>query len=727
METDSVLSQYRAQTAQVFDDLVRDSLRILLPTTGIVVWTWVSFTILAVEARVGYGLAVLAVILTTVLGGYLLQKRHLHVAVSLYLVGLMAAVTIICVAVPTEGVLYLFIPVVLVTAVLTSPAVTWCVALLGTGLAVFVGVNVHALPPGSMVSPVILTLLTVLSSWLSSRRLFTALGWALAMTREAQKNAEEARERRAEVRKIVKSLEEASVRLERANQALIFAREAAEKAYRFKAEFVANVSHELRTPLNLIVGFSEMMATAPESYGGSLLPSEYRGDMMAIYRSARHLSDLIGDVLDLSQIEAGRLPLRREPASLNLIVDEATEIVRGLVEAKGLRLEVEMPEGLPSLRLDRTRIRQVLLNLLSNATRFTDRGWIRLRAYIEGDEVKVNVADSGLGIAQERIARAFEAFSQLGEQQAREGSGLGLAVSKSFVELHGGTMWIDSAPGKGTTVGFSLPIPDSGKEAPLTLVRTSAPAVQGTREPWVLVLHDDRHVVSLLDRYIESIHFVPTDTTDKAMEAVREGLPVAVLTDSSSGDLWTRVSAQVGKLAQLPVLSCPLPGLRRLGLLLGATDYLAKPVAREDLAAALARLPIEIRTVLVVDDDRRIVRLVGRMLAAIRPALRVLEASGGAEALEVARTQRPDLVLLDLLMPEISGYDFLEAIRRDDALAGMPVIIMSAKPVEQEAAPILGELRLQRAGGFTLTETVQLSEAVLTTLVQSAAAAPASG
>jgi signal transduction histidine kinase/CheY-like chemotaxis protein len=727
MTSHPAVRRYDHETIQVLEDLVRDSLRVLLPTTAIVTWVWVSAAVLVVESRVVHGLAVLALVLVTVVVSYLLHRRYLGLTVGLYLTGLTAAVTIIALSFEGPAVLYLYIKVVLVTAMLAGPRATWGVAVASVALILTIGTRGRALAPGDLAFPLIFVLLTALTSWLSSRRLYTALAWALSMTKEAQKNAEEARERRAEVRSVLKSLEEAYVRLERANQALIFARAAAEKAYRFKAEFVANVSHELRTPLNLIVGFSDMMATAPESYDGVPLPSQYRGDMMAIYRSARHLSDLINDVLDLSQIEAGRLPLRREMSDLAEIVDEATEIIRGLAEAKGLRLQVDLPDGLPHLRLDRTRIRQVLLNLLSNATRFTDRGWIRLRGSVEADEVRVAVEDSGRGVAHDKIAQAFEAFTQLDEDRAREGSGLGLAVSKSFVELHGGVMWIESAVGKGTTVGFSLPIPKSGKEVPLTLLRTAAPAPGQEKSRQVLVLHDDPQILSLLRRYVEGFQFVLADTADKAVEAIQEALPMAIVTDASWSERWARGAAEASIPAHLPVLTCPLPSLRRLGLLLGATDYLAKPITHEDLSSALARLPGEVRSVLVVDDDRHLVRLLARMLMASDPALRVLEASGALEGLELARSQRPDLILLDLLMPEVSGFDFLEELRRDETVAGTPVVVMSARPIEQESTPIQGEVRLARGGGLRLTETLQAIEALLAMIDESGVVGPASG
>ena len=717
------LVDQRVEVVTVSDDLVRDSLRILLPVTLLLMWGWATLAMLLDERRIFPAILLFGLSAVGCWEAYSLQEKCLSRAVVAYLAVLVVDVTVIALLFFNPSVLYLYLLIVLISAVLISPAVAWGMAGVSVVLAVAAGWG-HHLGFWEWASPVLLILMTALTSWLGSRRLYTALDWALRMTQESQKNAEEARERRAEVRSILKSLEEAYVRLERANQALIFAREAAEKAYRFKAEFVANVSHELRTPLNLIVGFSEMMATAPESYKGRPLPSQYRGDVMAIYRSARHLSDLIDDVLDLSQMEAGRLPIAREEADLGEVIHEAADLIRGLAQAKGLRVIIDLPPALPRLQLDRTRIRQVLLNLLSNATRFTDQGHIRVRARLEGELVRVTVEDSGRGIAPERLQQAFEAFSQLDDDRARQGTGLGLAVSRRFVELHGGTMWIESQVGEGTTVGFSLPVAEEG-EAASDLVRTRAVAHGPEERPPVLVLHDDPHALALLRRYVEGYRFVLANSIERAVELLRQGRPLAVIMESAWGAHWAQ-AAGAGLGESVPVITCPLPSLRQVGLLLGAQDYLAKPLRREDLLAALTRLPRSPRSVLVVDDDPNFSRLLARMLRAHDAMVEVLMASGGEEGLSVARSRRPDLVLLDLLMPGFSGYDFLATVRADAALAGMAVIILSARSFELEARPLPGALRLEKAGGLSLTELIQGIQSLLAVVTGPAAVAPAS-
>jgi CheY-like chemotaxis protein len=420
------------------------------------------------------------------------------------------------------------------------------------------------------------------------------------------------------------------------------------------------------------------------------------------------------------------MPLIKERADLGEVLHEVADMVHGLAHARGLRLELDLPDDLPALRLDRTRVRQVLLNLLTNATRFTDTGWIRMRVRAEEREVVVTVEDSGCGIPSDRLARAFEAFSQLHEDHIPEGSGLGLAVSKKFIELHGGRMWIESEVGRGTTVGFTLPIPQEEKETPASPLRTGVSLRSHDERPLVLVLHEDARILGLLRRHVDGYQFLMADAVDKARDIVQEALPVAVIADTAWADRWSAFIPDLNLPPHVPLVTCPLPSLRRVGLLLGATDYLPKPVARADLENALSRLPRLPQTVLVVDDDPHVVRLLARMLKAINPSLRVWEAFGGKEGLEIARSQRPDVMLLDLFMPELSGFDLLEEMAHDEAMAKMQIIIVSVRSVEQEATPIMGELRLAREAGFSLTEILQVLQATLSTVTQPVAGFPAS-
>jgi signal transduction histidine kinase/DNA-binding response OmpR family regulator len=585
--------------------------------------------------------------------------------------------------------LSLYLLVVLVAAPLTKPCGLGVMTLLVLAAMVATGVQ-RGTQAAELIIPITLTVLTALTAWLSTRRLFTALGWALSMTDKAMRSTEEARDHRLELQRVLHSLDLALSRLERNNRALAFAQEAAEKAYRFKSEFVANVSHELRTPLNLIVGFSEMMTTAPESYGGKPLPSEYRGDMLAIYRSSRHLLDLINDVLDLSQI------------------------VRGLAEARRLQLIIDDPPHDLVIELDRVRTRQVLLNLLTNAMRYTEEGWVQIDTEIVGDAVTIRVSDSGRGIAPEKLQRAFEAFDRLDEEDLTHGSGLGLAVSKKFVELHEGRMWIESTPGQGTCVGFTLP---------LASLHLSASTTADRVRPSVLVIHNDLRTMALLRRYIEGYDFVLAENAEQTQTRLAEQAPDALLVEPRAGAWWRELVAATGE--NIPVVVAPLPGAHHASAMLGVMDFLPKPVTRDDLAFVLARLHCQPRTALVIDDDPHIVRLIGRMLRSLAPEVHTLEAFDGAEGLAIAQTHAPEVIFVDLNMPGMSGQQFIEAVNADPSLAGVPIVVVSVRSTEQESAPIQGEVRIQRAQGFALSELLALIETTLAGLTRPDAVSPA--
>lgn len=717
-------TEHSAEHSAVFADFAREALRVLLGVTLALAWGWASFVALFDPGRTLLGYVLIAVAGLSTFAAFQLAATRLRLAVAVFVLALFVEISIVVIAYDNAVLLTLYLLVVLVAAPLMRPRGLGAITLLAIVALLVIG-TARATPPVDLLIPLLLTLLAALAAWLSTRRLFTALEWALNMTERAQHSTEEAREHRFELQKVLHSLDLALARLERSNRALVFAQEAAEKAYRFKSEFVANVSHELRTPLNLIVGFSEMMTTAPESYGGKPLPGEYRGDMLAIYRSSRHLLDLINDVLDLSQIESGRMSIHKERTELGELIQEAVDIVRGLAEARRLELIVETPNAPLAIDLDRIRVRQVLLNLLTNAMRYTEQGAVCVSMQASAGEVTVLVRDSGRGIAPDKLARAFEAFDRLDEEELTHGSGLGLAVSKKFVDLHNGRMWIESAPGKGTTVGFALPLPAGAEGVPLGTIRLSRPLPNDSGRPTVLVVHDDPRAVGLLRRHIDGCDFVYAEDAGQARAVLDEHLPDVVLVESESMAEWATVEAG-GMLAELPVLVAPLPSVHHFGAMLGASDYLPKPVTRDDVAFVLQRLAVQPRAALVIDDDPHIVRLIGRMLRSLAPGVQVLEAFDGEEGLAVAHTHPPDIIFVDLQMPGIGGEQFIDMLAADPDLAGTPVVVVSVRSVEQENAPIQGELAIRRAQGFALSELLGLIDMALAAITRPDVVSPAS-
>ena len=422
------------------------------------------------------------------------------------------------------------------------------------------------------------------------------------------------------------------------------------------------------------------------------------------------------------------MPIHREPADLAAVVREAAEIVRGWAEARQLRLAVDVPAALPMLRLDRTRIRQVMLNLLSNATRFTERGYIRTRVRLNGHEVVVEVQDSGPGIPRENLSRAFETFESLGSDRAREGSGLGLAISRKFIELHGGRMWIESEVGQGTTVGFAIPLPEGNRDAAVPALVRRPMTGAGHEQPVVAVLNADSRAVSLLQRYVEGFRFVQVENAASLPQLAGEAGASAVLYDECDGlEPGGRPVATEALPADIILVECPLPSVRRWGAALGAAGVLTKPVTRDAVLAAIAQLPAPPKSVLIVDDDPDVVRLLGRILKSDLTSCQVFEAYDGGEALLVARSRRPDLILLDLLMPGLTGYQVLREIGSAPELRGTSVVLVSAHALDRETATLTGEVRVNRRSGFTLTEVVQLVGAALSAVTQAGPASPTIG
>lgn len=739
-------------TRQALDDIVAESLAIVLPATLLTIWAWAAYVVLFATdlTSTAYG-----ALLASSLGAFAahqLAPRHLPAAVAAYLCGLFVTVTLLAGSIGPAATL-LYVPFIVVAATLSSIPATVLLAAASALLAALIGLQ-GGQPLDAALLTATLIGLAALAALVSSRRLYTALGWALNMTEQARRSAEEAQNNRAELRRVLQTLDIAYARLERTNRALIFAQESADKAYRFKSEFVANVSHELRTPLNLIVGFSQMMATAPESYGGAPLPPAYRGDMMATWRNACHLLELINDVLDLSQLEAGQLPLTRQHIDLREVIEETAGMVQGLADARGLQLQLALPPAALPLWIDRTRIRQVLLNLLTNAMRYTERGFVRIEVQIDAAEqapgsapdsassapaangampgphaqapcVTVSVIDSGRGIDPGSLHRAFEAFSRLDETQLRDGSGLGLAISKKFIELHAGRIWIESTLGKGTAVHFTLPLPDL-RSLPRTAGGLSSP-LEITAPPQVLVLHEDARTLGILRRHLPACEFrlAPDLATARAL---LDDLPDAILQDPA----WAETEPAIADLlpAHAPLITCPLPSMRHLGLLLGADDYLPKPVSPEDLAGALARLPQPPQSALIVDDDPHIVRLIGRMLRTLVPDMHFYEAFNGEEALQIARNQRPGLILLDLNMPHLDGRGVIDALHTDwDSMPGcerIPIVVVSVRSMEEERTPLGSELHIRRPGGFSLSEVLHLLNVLLPAVTRTDAVSPAS-
>ena len=655
---------------------------------------------------------------------WLLRKRNYGLAVCCLVLGLGLSLLLLALwAKISVALLFLAVPVglaaLLANVVSGALAATVCTALL-----LFSPGNLMPLDPPLRLAISVVLWSTVGLIWLALRPLLTALQWSWSSHDRSSALLQQARDQRVELKQALTdlaSVNEQLVRLNRLAQAL---RQEAEEARRVKEQFVTTVSHELRTPLNMIIGFSEMMLRTPETYGEGV-PQPMLADLAVVLRNSQHLSSLIDDVLDLSQIEAARLALMRERIAIGPIIEDAVIAVRPLYESKGLYLRVTVPDDLPTISCDRTRIREVVLNLLSNAGRFTDRGGVVIRAWQDGSDVVVSAADTGPGIAEKDVERLFKPFGQLDGSTRRRypGSGLGLSISKSLIDLHGGRMWLESTEGVGSTFFFSLPIaaPVSAEggvarwfspywdyeERPHP---SHAPAV--TIRPRLVVWERGNVLRRLLTRYFEQAEIVPAASLEEAAELLAQMPAQALLVNAPSVSEAMSALAKSGPLPfDTPVIVYSIPGIASTADALGAADYLVKPVARENLLAALERLNPAGNTILVVDDEPEALRLFRRMLLSTERRWRVLRAANGRQALRILRAQPPDVVLLDLVMPDMDGFGVLEAMNTDPSLQHIPVVVISAR--DPAGHPIVSSaLGVIRGSGLSAPQVLSCTEAI---------------
>ena len=482
---------------------------------------------------------------------------------------------------------------------------------------------------------------------------------------------------------------------------------------RVKTQFLANMSHELRTPLNSIIGFSRVILKGIDGPISDL----QRQDLTAIYNSGQHLLGLINDMLDLAKIEAGKMDMAFEETNVTEIITSVMSSAIGLVKDKPIRLSQRLPDTLPTVRADPIRVRQVLLNLLSNAAKFTDQGEIIVEAAAERDaagieEVVVRVTDTGPGISEADQAKLFQAFSQVDDSPTRRtgGSGLGLSISQQLIHLQGGRIGVHSELGKGSTFFFSLPVFEGFKEA-------SA----GTDTRVVLAVDDDPQVIRLYERYLEpqGYHVIGVTDPTRAKERAIQLKPFAITLDimMPGTDGWqvlTELKSD-GETRDIPVIVCSILEQQDRGFSLGAADYVLKPILGDSLLNSLNRLNKDrlIREVLVVDDDPASLRMMEKLFQNQRDYKLVLS-HGGEDAWSALTHHAPDAVILDLFMPDLDGFRLLERMRESPGLRHIPVVVVSGADLSPDQRAELTDF------GHRLISKSALNEAELFETIQRA-------
>jgi len=493
-------------------------------------------------------------------------------------------------------------------------------------------------------------------------------------------------------------------------------KEAAEAANRSKSQFLANMSHELRTPLNAIIGFSEILKDelfGPLNEG----QKEYISD---VWNSGKHLLSLINDILDLSKVEAGKMELQLAEFDLAAALTSSMHMIKEQALRRSIDLTVSVDDSVGTVSADERKVKQIVFNLLSNAVKFTpDHGKISVEAKRGADQlITVTVSDTGIGIEEKDKHKIFEEFKQIDSSYSRKyaGTGLGLSLTKRFVELHGGTLWFESAgKDQGTRFSFTLPPAVAAPRGEPQRLQTSAPEATSNRpapgRATVLVVEDDASMARYLSLLLTESGYIVETARDgeEALAAAKRLRPDVITLDlvlpkKNGWDVFAELKLDSAT-RNIPIVIISTVDEQVKGLVLGAAEYLTKPIGRTELMSVLERLTsiegaIKPTNALVIDDDPVAAEIIETIL--VPRGLTVHKALRGKDGIEQAIKQRPDLILLDLMMPEMSGFDVLTALRAHETTRSVPVVIVSAETLTDAEKQTLTEQAIVfiRKSGF---------------------------
>ncbi|MCK5706784.1 MAG: response regulator [Candidatus Aureabacteria bacterium] len=506
-------------------------------------------------------------------------------------------------------------------------------------------------------------------------------------TSEIQETNTLLRKRNEELQTITKELEESNIKIREAD--------------RLKSEFLANMSHELRTPLNSIIGFSALSLKDDEVLNMPNIQDNFE----EIYKNGKQLLAIINDILDLSKVESGKMDFVKKDIDLREVITNLSKTLKVLKKDKEIDIKVDIEKDLPHIYSDPDRIRQVLLNIASNSVKFTNKGYIEIRAKRKNNYIEVAVEDTGIGIKEVDIPKVFESFRQIDGSSTRKegGTGLGMTISRKFVEMMGGTIWIESEFGKGTTILFTIPVSFKKEESEKDSEDNKEPVIfidkkahNYKKEP-ILIIEDDMSAIKLYEKILKSHGYDVVWETQgsRAIDKVKEIKPFVIfldimLPDRSGWDILTELKT-LPSTKNIPIVMSSILTEQNKGFALGAVEYLVKPVAEDDLLSVLKRIKLKGKKVIVIDDSHLDVLLVSKILE--KWDYEIFKAHDGKEGLDKINQIMPHVIILDLDMPVMDGFQVVDKLKRREATKMIPVIIVTAKDLtEKEKKSLAGKI-----------------------------------
>lgn len=682
------------------------SLKMSLLLLGLITWG-TSFRFWE-SAQLRQGAFFLSACFTLCLTLLALKKKGMVVAIWVSFVGTILSICIDLVSLPGSSAwIWLAWPIVQ-SGILFGSTIAVLVGALEILLIVLLNIFFSANIPYDPVAFYIIGISVLI--WYISRLIYTSIYQTAIYALKNRDALNEARNHQGKLVRAVKNMEENSVRLVKAYDVGAILQHEADLSRQQKVQFANMISHEMRAPLNFIIGASDLMVKSPKIYGEVAWPVGLYEDIQRIYQSSQYLNNLINDVLALGQIEANKMVLNFTPYQISDIFDEVLSILGATFENSSLFLDVQVDPDVPRIKLDRVRIRQVMLNLITNAFRHTQKGGVKVRAKLDGENILIYVEDTGSGISPEHLANLFQEFYQGDQESGNEDyqtSGLGLTICKQFVELHGGWIWTESpiqephdGQGVGSRFSFSLPLSSVSMLQTLWVGRNDDYYKRRERSLSALksvLVYSTSHSVlpSQLPITLSGYQLAHCATDDELIQAIDQYHPCGVIQISDDNDHFQELHLPPDILS----VRCQLQ-LETVDLEDMWDGYLTKPSTPDQICICLKSIGVTPNTCLVIDDDVNVSRFIELTFLSAGMDVDVRYAETGAKGLDMMQSFLPDITFVDINLPDMTGWNVIKIVRDTPQISDLPVVIFSAIDNPKPVVMKLQALELQTPSGL---------------------------